>query len=201
MKKPDILAALEPLVEVLEKMVIPYYIGGSLCSSAFGIARATLDVDLVSDLRMEHASILKEKLEKEYYVDEEMIKDAISRHSSFNIIHFETMLKIDLFVPENTSYDKEIFKRIRKDTLEEEEGAKEFYFASPEDIILKKLVWFRRGGSVSHKQWADVTGILRVQGKALDEPYLKRWASILGLSELLEKIINETNPAEEETEK
>ena len=114
---------------------------------------------------MEYASILKEKLEKEYYIDEEMIKDAISRHSSFNIIHLETMLKIDLFVPENTSYDKEIFKRIRKDTFEEEKGAKEFCFASPEDIVLKKL-----------------------------EPYLRRWASRLGLSELLEKVINETNP-------
>jgi len=193
MRKPDILAALEPLVEVLEKMRIPYYIGGSLCSSAFGIARATLDIDLVSDLEMEHAPILKYKLQNEYYIDEEMIKDAISRHSSFNIIHLETMLKIDLFVPEDTSYDKEIFKRIRKDTLEEEESAKEFCFASPEDIFLKKLVWFQRGGSVSGKQWADVTGILKVQGKALDERYLRHWASRLGLSKLLEKLINEAN--------
>ena len=194
MKKPDILAAIEPLIEQFEKMSIPYYIGGSICSSVFGIARATLDIDLVSDLKMEHAPVLKNKLENDYYIDEGIIKDAISRHSSFNIIHLETMLKIDLFVPENTSYDKEIFKRIRKDTLEEEEGAKEFWFASPEDIVLKKLVWFRRGGSVSGKQWADVTGILKVQGKALDEPYLRRWASGLGLSELLEKVINETNP-------
>ena len=192
MKKPDILAALEPLVEVLEKMFVPYYIGGSLCSSAFGIARATLDIDLVSDLQIEHVAILKEELENEYYIDEEMVKDAITRHASFNIIHLETMLKIDVFIPENTAYDKQIFKRIRKDTLEGEKDAKEYCFASPEDIVLKKLDWYRRGGSVAGKQWADVTGILKVQGTALDEPYLRHWASRLGLSKLLEKIIDET---------
>ena len=93
-------------------------------------------------------------------------------------------IKIDIFILKPTSYDQEAFQRRRKDTLDEEQGL-EFYLASPEDIILSKLEWYRMGGGVSERQWNDVLGVLKVQQGNLDITYLQRWAKELGLADLL----------------
>lgn len=187
MKKPDILAALDPVVKAFEKIGVSYYLVGSVASSAYGIARATLDVDLVADLSVQHVNSLTEMLKSDYYIDKEMILDAIKRHSSFNLIHLETMLKVDIFIIKDRPYDGVAFQRKRKDTLDEEQGAAEFYFASPEDIILNKLEWFQMGGKVSERQWHDVLGIMKVQRELMDKEYLRRWATELGISDLLEQ--------------
>ena len=187
MKKPDILAALDPVVKAFEKIGVSYYLGGSVASSAYGIARATLDVDLVADLSAQHVNSLAGMLASDYYIDKEMILDAIKRHSSFNLIHLETMLKVDIFIIKDRPYDGVAFQRKRKDTLDEEQGAAEFYFASPEDIILNKLEWFQMGGKVSERQWHDVLGIMKVQRELMDKEYLRRWAAELGISDLLEQ--------------
>ena len=187
MKNPDILAATEPVAEAFEKLGILYFIGGSVASSAYGIARSTMDVDMVSDLKPKHVGSLVRMLEPSYYIDENMILDAIRKCSSFNIIHLETMLKIDVFISKNAPYDIETFKRRRKDTLDEEQRTSEFYIVSPEDIVLNKLAWFRLGGDVSDRQWNDVLGVLKVQKDSLDKKYLQHWASELKVQDLLEK--------------
>ena len=66
------------------------------------------------------------------------------------------------------------------------------YFATAEDLILSKLEWFRLGGESSDRQWGDVLGVLRVQGSALDRPYLRRWAKQLGLTDLLDRALKES---------
>ena len=187
MKKPDILAALDPVVKAFEKIGVSYYLGGSVASSAYGIARATLDVDLVADLSAQHVNPLTEMLKSDYYIDKEMILDAIRRRSSFNLIHLETMLKVDIFIIKDRPYDGVAFQRKRKDTLDEEQGAAEFYLVSPEDIILNKLEWFQMGGKVSERQWHDVLGIMKVQGELINKEYLRHWAKELGTSDLLEQ--------------
>ena len=88
MKIPDILLAVQPVIQAFEKMSIPYYIGGSIASSVYGMARATMDVDVIADLKVTHIPRLKQILENEYYIDAEMIADAIRTNSSFNLIHF-----------------------------------------------------------------------------------------------------------------
>jgi hypothetical protein len=192
MKNPDILAATEPVAEAFEKLGILYCIGGSVASSAYGIPRSTMDVDMVSDLKPVHVRSFVRMLESSYYIDENMILDAIGRRSSFNIIHLETMLKIDIFVAQNTPYGIETFKRRRKDTLDEEQKTAEFYLVSPEDIILNKLAWFRLGGGVSDRQWNDVLGVLKVQKNLLDDNYLKYWASELKIEDLLERAFQDS---------
>lgn len=196
MKNPDVLAAIEPVIKAFEKLGVLYYIGGSVASSAYGIARATLDVDLVSDLKPHHVLPLVEMLESAYYIDEEMILDAIHRRSSFNLIHLDTMLKVDIFIVKDRLYHREALRRKRKDTLDEEQGAAEFYLASPEDIILNKLEWFRMGGNVSERQWLDVLGVLKVQEDLLDMEYLRHWAAELRLTDLLKQAIREAGVAE-----
>jgi hypothetical protein len=188
---PEILSALVPVVDAFEELEIAYHIGGSVASSYYGIARATLDVDLVADLRPEHVNPLVERIQPDYYVDGEMIWDAIRHESSFNLIHLATMVKVDIFVAHKHAFDDEVFRRVRQDALEEGESARPFYLASPEDVILRKLEWYKASGSVSDRQWRDVLGILAVQAAALDKAYLQRWARTLGVAELLERALTE----------
>ena len=90
--------ATEPVAGAFERLGVPYYIGGSVASSAYGIPRATMDVDMMSNLLPRHVRPLVELLEPLYYIDESMILDAIEQRSSFNLIHLETMVKIDIFI-------------------------------------------------------------------------------------------------------
>jgi hypothetical protein len=129
-------------------------------------------------------------LEKNYYIDTGMITNAIQEKSSFNLIHIETMLKIDIFILRNQRYDLKAFERRQTDTLDEE-IARKFYLSSPEDVILSKLQWYHLGGRLSQQQWKDVLGILKVQGDRLDLKYLKYWASKLNLSDLLNGSFND----------
>ena len=187
MRDSDLLAAIGPVAEAFEKLGALYYIGGSIASSAYGAARATLDVDMVSDLKPQHVRFLANMLESSYYLDEDAILEAIRRHSSFNLIHLETMIKVDVFIVGDEPYPRQALLRRRKDTLDEDQQAVEFYLASSEDIILKKLDWYRMGGEVSERQWSDVVGVLKVQDKALDMEYLRYWASEMKLTGLLEQ--------------
>jgi hypothetical protein len=155
-----------------------------VASSAYGIARATMDVDLVANVEIRQADDLVRALERYYYIDADMIRDAIHRRTSFNLIHLETMLKIDVFIAKDQPYDSQAFARRQSDTLDEESSRK-VYLSSPEDIILNKLQWYHTGGRVSEQQWKDVLGVLKVQGDKLDLKYLKYWASRLNLSDLL----------------
>jgi len=186
MKIPDILLAVQPVIQAFEKMSIPYYIGGSIASSVYGMARATMDVDVIADLMVTHIPRLKQILENEYYIDAEIITDAIRTNSSFNLIHLETMIKIDVFIHKDEPYPLEALQRIRKDTLEDTANV-EFYFSSPEDIIIHKLQWYKMGGFVSERQWLDVIGVIKVQGDLLDKKYLAGWSRKLGLSSLLKE--------------
>ena len=190
MKLPDIIEVTLKVVRVFEKLGIAYHIGGSLASSAFGIARTTLDVDIVADVKLEQALFIKEALKEEFYVDAEMITDAIKRQTSFNLIHYETMFKIDVFTLKNRLFDRQAFLR-RLEKSVSENGSQRLFFATPEDIILNKLEWYKMEGRTSDRQWNDVLGVLKVQGRQLDMVYLKQWAEELNVSDLLEKVLEE----------
>ena len=195
MKKNDIIEALNKVIGCFDKLGIMYYIGGSVASSTYGMARATVDVDLVAGIEMSQVDCLVKSLEAEYYVAAEVIKDAIQRRASFNLIHLETMIKIDVFIAKEQPYDSEAFARRRSDTLDEE-SLRKFYLSSPEDIVLSKLQWYRKGGGVSEQQWRDVLGVLKVQGCKLDSKYLRYWASRLDLSDLLNRSFDDAGMTE-----
>ena len=182
---PDILAAITPIVEALEELGIPYHIGGSVASSLYGLPRLTIDADLVADIRMKHVRPLVEQLETDYYIDEDMIRDAIRRQSSFNVIHQDTILKVDIFISKSRLFDQEELRKVRQEVLSE--GTRPFNIASPEGTILNKLEWFRMGGEVSDRQWNDILGVLKVQGTNLDIEYLRHWAADLNVTDLLER--------------
>ncbi len=191
MTSSDLVAATLPVVEALERLGVAYYVGGSVASSAYGLPRTTLDVDLVADLNHAHVAPLTEQLQAAYYVDAAMIHDAVARRSSFNVIHLETMLKVDVFVLKQEFYDQTAFRRARARNREQQPGTTPFVLAQPEDVVLHKLLWYRMGDEVSDRQWTDVLGVLKVQGDALDLAYMQQWADDLDLADLLQRALHE----------
>jgi hypothetical protein len=181
----DVLAALEPVVDALTAVGARYRIGGSVASSALGVPRSTLDIDLACELGPSQITAFVARLIDHYYVDEDMIRDAVRRQSCCNLIHLETMLKVDLFVRRERAFEDAAFERCTRRALDDSSVARQFDVTTAEDIILHKLEWFRAGGGVSERQWRDVIGVMTVQRDHLDDAYLDHWASALGVADLL----------------
>ena len=179
------------VTNVLEQLRVPYLIGGSLASTLYGMVRTTQDSDIIAEMRSEHAGPFVSSLQNEFYIDAEMIVDSIQNHSSFNIIHRDTMFKVDVFIPHPSPFQQSQFARAQRQTfsLEREISAK---FASPEDTILSKLEWYRMGGEVSERQWRDILGVLKIRAGELDLKYLRRWAQELKVVDILEHAIEES---------
>ena len=181
--------ALVPLVDAFLSLGIAYNIGGSIASMSYGVTRTTLDADLIAEIRNEHIAPLVERLQHDYYIDADMISDAVRGRSSFNVIHLPTMFKVDVFILKATDYDRQSFLRADLRALDIEPDSPLFFVESAEDVILNKLRWYRLGGEVSERQWDDVLGVLRVQSDALDMNYLRHWAGALGISDLLDSVL------------
>ncbi len=175
---------------VFEEMQIPYLVVGSVASSLQGFARATAGVDIVADLRPEHVAPLFAALKGEFYADDQAMRRALSLRRMFNLIHFDTMFKVDVYPPKDDEFGRLQLKRARREALLPGEGGGA-YVAAPEDTVLAKLRWHRRGGGVSERQLSDVLGVLKVQGERLDLAYLREWAGRLGVLDLLEELLAE----------
>jgi hypothetical protein len=179
------------VTDVFERLGVSYLIGGSLASALYGMVRTTQDSDIVAEMRAEHLQPFVAALQDEFYVDDEMIAESIQRHSSFNIIHRETMFKVDVFIPRPRPFLESQLARAQRQifTFETEVSAK---FASPEDTILSKLEWYRMGGEVSDRQWRDILGVLKTRAGELDLAYLQKWAGELKVSDLLDRALKES---------
>lgn len=187
---PEPIAVTLLVIEALDNLDVPYFIGGSLASAIYGVARTTIDADLIADLRSEHAIPLAKELNKNFYVSIEAIQDAVKRRGSFNVIHFDTIFKVDIFIMKTRPFDLMQFERRVKQVISNDPPLN-IYFASTEDTILAKLEWFRQGGEVSERQWKDVLGVLKTQLEKIDITYLKHWSVELGLSDLMERALRE----------
>lgn len=178
------------VTQTLEHLEITYAVGGSLASSLHGVMRSTLDVDIVADMKMEHIQPLVAALSKEFYADDEMMHDAIERHSSFNLIHYETAFKVDIFIRKLRSFDGMQLER-RQESVIATDPEESIYVTSPEDTVLAKLEWYRMGGEVSERQWRDILGVLKIRAGELELAYLRKWANELKVSDLLERALEE----------
>ena len=178
------------VIEALERLGVSYVIGGSLASAVHGVPRATLDTDLVADLKPAHAGSLAQALQPAFYADEGAIRAAIGLEQSFNVIHLETMFKVDVFVAGSKAFARQQLAR-RSARVVADDPERTAYLLSAEDILLAKLDWYRQGGEVSERQWRDVLGVLRAQAGRLDQAYLRQWAAQLRVSDLLERAVSE----------
>ena len=189
MNTSEIIQALTPLVEAFDRFGIVYYIGGSVASSVHGRRRYTQDVDVVAALQLKHVQTLVAMLQQEYYIDADMIRSAIQNRSSFNLLHHDTGVKVDVFVQKTGLFAQQEMRRAREDVLEV--GSRPFFFASPEDMILAKLDWWKLGGGISNRQWNDILEMMKEKHAALDIAYLRQSAPMLGVVDVLEKAFND----------
>jgi len=179
---------LKNITEILAELKIPYAITGGFAISVWGNPRSTADIDIVVELMEKNIRPLTKRvlsIDKNFYVDEEMVKDAVVHKSEFNFIDPDSGLKVDFFVMDNTPYNK---LKIKRAILRDLYGAKAF-FVSPEDLILSKLIWSKE--TYSQKQHDDIKTVLRNSKIKLDFKYLKTWAEKHGTIDILNQLIKE----------
>ncbi|MBV9385334.1 MAG: hypothetical protein JOZ78_02785 [Chroococcidiopsidaceae cyanobacterium CP_BM_ER_R8_30] len=197
------------MAEILDALGIPYLIGGSVASSILGEPRATLDVDIVADLQLSHVQPLVSVMTGEFFIDEMMVVEAIEHKSSFNVIHLDTMQKVDIFILSDQPLAQSEMQRRQQLVINQRSAGaasgsapvsaqnpeRLIWLSSPEDIILQKLLWYRLGHQVSDRQWRDVLGVLKVQA-TLDFGYLAQWSETLGLENLMAQALREAGHSE-----
>lgn len=179
------LEVLKDLVDRFEKAEIQYFLVGSLAAMYYGRPRQTNDIDLVVQIQAKQLKTFTAHIDiEEYYCPPiEILQDEITRRGTFNLIHQESSFKIDIVLLKDTEFYQSEFSR-RKKVLLSEAMNLEVYIASPEDIIIKKLDFYREGGSEKHL--TDIRGIVAVTD--LDQSYLEKWIARFGLKPEWEKV-------------
>jgi hypothetical protein len=153
---------------------------GSLAMMHYQIYRMTADIDIVIELRPEHANQIINAFEPDYYVPHNRIHDAIAQKFMFNVIHQETAFKIALVIKKTTEFQRTAFERRHKKDF----YGKKIYIITLEDLIISKLNWAK--DSLSEKQLTDVENLLQ---NAYDVDYVKNWADKLGVFHLYKKCL------------
>ncbi|MBI5740489.1 MAG: hypothetical protein HZA16_07180 [Nitrospirae bacterium] len=160
---------------------IQYMFTGSIATNFYAVPRMTRDIDIVVNLKADDALRIYSIFEKDFYIDKDMVLSAINEEGMFNVIHYESVFKIDFIIRKDNQYRLEEFERRRKVMFENVE----LYIAAPEDLILSKLYWAKE--SMSEMQINDVRNLLE-SVKDFNEAYLKKWAGYLGVGEIYQKV-------------
>ena len=181
---PEIL--LYKVAKILQELKIPYAVTGGMAVVAWGEPRYTADIDIIVELVPEKLPYLKKKLlsiDKDVYISEEAMKDALERKGEFNFIHPQTGLKVDFWVKGDSLYDKLKIKR----AIARKVGKQKIFFVSPEDLILSKLIWYKESESSKHLE--DIKTILSNLKLKLDLNYIKNWSKKHSTIKILNEII------------
>jgi len=171
----------------LDALGVPWVTAGSVASSIHGEPRSTMDVDMVIGLRLGDVKALAGALGGDYYVDADAMRAAVKSAGSFNAVHLASMIKVDFWVAGDDPFEAE--RLARRLTVEMPSGL--LYVDTAEHTLLRKLEWYRRGGEVSERQWRDVQAIVRIQGDRLDHQQLRRWSGQLGVTDLLDRVLDQ----------
>lgn len=164
------------VISQLDRADVPYMVTGSIASSYHGEPRATRDVDIVIDPAPDALDRLVEGLRiADFYVDPDAAREAFEQRSQFNAIA-EDATKVDFIVRRDRPFSIEEFGRRQRADLLGTPG----FIATAEDLILAKLEWWTESGS--ERQLHDAAGVLSVT-RAVDEPYIERWAKALGVGD------------------
>ncbi len=184
---PDMRRVVQEVAAAFRNLEIPYVLGGSIASSIHGIPRSTNDADFAVEPFPGKEEKLVASFGPEYYLYLETVKTAVRERASFNIISTYTGFKVDVFVRKERPFERSLIQRrvpyVGADVPIE--------VVTPEDIVLLKLEWFRLGNEIVDRQWNDVINVIRVRSGELDLDYLARWASELGVDDLLEQALIE----------
>lgn len=176
---------LRRILNELTEAGIDYMVVGSFASSLYGERRDTHDVDIVVALPREAVGPLADTLGADYYFDPNAALEALDRRDMFNIISFESGDKVDFWILADDEFRRTQFSRRRPVNA----WGVSAFVETPEDTILSKLLWNKI--SPSERQINDVRGILVFQKNSLDYDYLRKWAIRQGVSDELNKLLEE----------
>lgn len=188
---PEWIVVILEVTEVLDELGVPYCICGSGASIVHGVVRATIDCDLVADLKPEHIDVLTAKLNDDFYIEPDSIRQAIAQNRSFNLIHQKTMFKVDIFIPKPRPFDQSQLARRENKIIAHDPDCKA-WIASAEDTVLAKLEWYRLGNEISERQWRDVLGVLKTKAGMLNLEYMQTMAASMQISDLLKRALEES---------
>lgn len=175
---------MQKVADFLERELVPYRIVGSMASIVYGEPRFTNDVDVLVSLSEEKIDALcSEFSAPDYFVSAEAVREAITNRHWFNILHPPSGLKVDVILTADSEFSR---LDISQGNRMISEGFYNALFASPENVILKKLLYFQEGGSEKHLR--DIAGVLLVQDEKIDQDYLDEWATKLGVTQELELV-------------
>jgi len=161
---------------------IEFMLTGSVAMNYYAQPRMTRDIDVVIDIDSQNAGAIMTIFGADYYVDDEAVRSAVAHESLFNLIHQESVIKVDCIVRQLSEYRRVEFARRSRIAL------KDFttWIVSKEDLIISKLYWVK--DSHSEFQLRDVRNLIQT---GYDSEYVTRWTRKLGLQELLEECLNE----------
>jgi hypothetical protein len=175
---------LRHVATTLDGMGVRYLVTGSTATIFFGEARFTTDIDVVAELtESDLPALMRAFPADQYYLSEPAARAAIRSGGQFNIIQPDSGLKVDVMVPADTPFNRSRLAR----AVRVRPGEYEASFASAEDVILKKMEYFREGGSDKHLR--DIAGVLKVSGERVDMGYVAEWAGRLGLEEIWRAVL------------
>lgn len=170
---------LRRLVVALEQVGVRYLITGSTATIFYGEPRFTNDIDVVVQLdERDLGRFVAAFPGDEFYLSEEAAQRALATGGQFNVIHPRSGLKVDVIVATMTPFDRSRFERGRRLNPAPDYEA---VFAAPEDVILKKLLFYREGGSDKHLR--DIAGVLKISGELIDFEYIETWTERLGIAD------------------
>jgi len=152
----DLLVAMIPIIEVFECLGIRYYLSGSIACSVYGLPRGAQDIDVVADIQAEQISPLVKHLQGAYTINAQALRDAIAQRNAFSLLHLSSLVKVDVMLPRGTPFDSLVSQRARQLSLIE--GYQPLWIASPEDVVLMGLEWYRDCGANADDQWNDLLG-------------------------------------------
>jgi hypothetical protein len=140
------------VVQALEEIQAPYMIVGAFAGLAFGVTRATFDVDILVDLSEGDFDALATRFPTpRYYADPEMMRDSTRLGMMFNLIDTELGVKADLVPLTREPGYRAAFERRTRQGFQDESGQTfEAWYAQPTDIIIGKLQAWDEGRSAKH---------------------------------------------------
>jgi hypothetical protein len=184
----DVIDVAVLVASAIESVGGEYFVGGSVASSLQGDPRATNDIDFVISLPLGKIGALRDALGPDFEVDIDTLRDALLHASCANVFYLPFVTKVDFFGRSYEPFDESEFAR-RKPILIDDNRS--LVLKTPEDTVLRKLLWYRQGGEVSDRQWRDIRSVLRVSGDRMDATYMTSWAARLGVTELLARAMAE----------
>lgn len=176
------LAVLSDVTTRLESAGFEYMLTGSVAMNYYSQPRMTRDIDIVVSLGDRDSSEMVSLFKGDYYVSADAVANATRQQSMFNIVHLESVVKVDFIVRKEIEYRRIEFDRRQRIRV----GEAEFWIVSKEDLILSKLCWAL--DSRSELQLGDVRNLLSTNP---DLDYLNKWSSVLDVDQLLQDLVDE----------